>query len=63
MEEQFITLYNYLNKAAGRDLGKMVCEEAVNLKEPIREIPIENSKYKGNVHAYRLKFLDNYFKK
>jgi len=62
MEEEFLTLYNYLDKAAGRELGKMVCTEAVKLKEPIREIPVSNSKYEGNVHAYRKTFLENYFK-
>ena len=61
MEEEFLTLYSYLDRAAGRVLGKMVCTEAVKLKEPIKEIPISNSKYEGNVHAYRKTFLDTYF--
>ena len=62
MEGEFITLYNYLGKAAGMKLGKIVCTEAVKLKEPIKEIPISNPKYEGNVHAYRKEFLDKYFK-
>jgi hypothetical protein len=63
MEDRFITLYNYLGKAAGRKLGKTVCMEAVRLKEPIKEIPVSNSTYEGDVHAYRESFLNTYFEK
>jgi hypothetical protein len=55
------TLYEYLGKPAGRDLGREVCRKAVDLGEPIEERFIENSKYKGNVHAYRYEFLLKYF--
>jgi hypothetical protein len=57
----FLSLYDYLGKAAGRELGKAVCRVAVDSKEVIQEREISNSKYKGNVHLYRVEFLDNYF--
>jgi len=62
IENEFLTLYNYLGKASGKELGRVVCIEAVKLGELIKEIPISNPKYEGNVHAYRREFLDKYFK-
>jgi hypothetical protein len=56
-----MSLYDYLGKAAGSELGKEVCIVAVQLKETIQERAIENPKYKGNVHLYRREFLDDYF--
>ena len=58
-----MSLYDYLGRAAGPELGKEVCEVAVKLKETIHEREIENPKYKGNVHLYRKEFLDEYFGK
>ena len=57
-----MSLYDYLGRAAGPELGKEVCEVAVKLKETIKEREIDNPKYKGNVHLYRREFLDEYFK-
>lgn len=57
-----MSLYDYLGKAAGPELGKEVCEVAVKLKETIKEKEISNPKYTGKVHLYRREFLDLYFK-
>ena len=62
MKDQMLSLYDYLGKAAGMDLGKKVCSEAVKRKEKIEERAISNPKYKGIVHLYRKEFLDDYFK-
>lgn len=56
-----MSLYDYLGRAAGSELGKEVCEVAVKLKETIQEREISNSKYTGKVHLYRREFLDEYF--
>ena len=58
-----MSLYDYLGRAAGPELGKEVCEVAVALKETIHEREISNSKYTGNVHLYRREFLDEFFNK
>lgn len=57
-----MSLYEYLGKAAGKELGKEVCEIAIKLKETIKEKEISNPKYTGKVHLYRREFLDLYFK-
>lgn len=56
-----MSLYEYLGRAAGKDLGAQVAATAVELKETIGERPISNPKYTGNVHLYRREFLDEYF--
>ncbi len=39
-----MSLYDYLGKAAGPELGKEVCEVAVKLKETIQEREVSNPK-------------------
>jgi hypothetical protein len=58
-----MSLYDYLGRAAGKQLGAEVCATANLLKETIEERPISNPAYTGNVHLYRREFLDEYFKK
>jgi hypothetical protein len=65
-EEQkpyMMSLYDYLGRAAGKELGAEVCATATRLQETIEERPISNPKYTGNVHLYRREFLDEYFGK
>jgi hypothetical protein len=59
---EYLSLYDYLGYAAGKMLGGKVCQAALDVKEPIQERKISNSKYEGNVHLYRKEFLDTYFK-
>ena len=61
MEDEMLSLYDYLGKAAGMELGAAVCKVAVESKEKIEEREVENPKYKGKVHLYRKEFLDLYF--
>lgn len=56
-----MSLYDYLGRAAGFELGKAVCQTAIALKETIEEREISNPKYTGKVHLYRREFLDEYF--
>jgi hypothetical protein len=64
MEEQksyMMSLYDYLGKAAGPELGKEVAETAVKLKETIEKKYVTNTRYKGEILMYRREFLDEYF--
>ena len=56
-----MSLYDFLGRAAGTELGKEVCEVAVKLKETIDQRYISNPQYTGVVHLYRREFLDEYF--
>jgi hypothetical protein len=58
-----MSLYEYLGRAAGSELGKEVAEVAVRLRETIQEQDVSNPKYNGKVKLYRREFLDEYFKK
>ena len=58
-----MSLYEYLGRAAGSELGKEVADTAVKLKETIKEQDVSNPKYTGKVKLYRREFLDEYFGK
>ena len=59
---EMISLYDYLGRAAGSDLGKQVVTAAAKagVKHEIREV--SNPKYKGHIMLYPKSFLDLYFK-
>jgi hypothetical protein len=64
MEKQqpyMMSLYEYLGKAAGQELGKLVADTATKLKETIKQQDVSNPKYTGKVMLYRREFLDEYF--
>ena len=64
MENQkpyMMSLYDYLGRAAGTELGKQVADTAMRLKETIQEREVTNPKYTGKVLLYRREFLDEYF--
>ena len=59
---EMISLYDYLGRAAGPDLGKQVATAAAKagVKSEIREV--SNVKYTGPIMLYTRSFLDLYFK-
>lgn len=61
VEIQMMSLFDYLGKAAGANLGKLVNIEAQNKKIPIKIREVSNPKYKGKVMLYPKSFLDEYF--
>ena len=61
-QENFISLYEYLGKAAGSELGKKVFDAAKEQNQPYQLKEISNPKFKGKVMLYTKEFLDNYFK-
>ena len=59
---EMISLYDYLGRAAGPDLGKQVTTAAAKagVKSEIREV--SNIKYTGPIMLYPRSFLNLYFK-
>lgn len=60
-----LSLYEYLGRAAGSDLGKEVMDAALNHKDYVKvgEQKISTPVYEGVVKTYPKSFLDEYFKK
>ena len=58
---EMISLYDYLGRAAGPDLGKTVATAAAKagIKSEIREV--SHVGYKGPIMLYPRTFLDNFF--
>jgi hypothetical protein len=59
---EFISLYDYLGKAAGKELGKQVADYAFEARVPHKIRQVANSKYAGAVMLYPKAFLELYFK-
>ena len=59
---EMVSLYDYLGRAAGPDLGKQVASAAAKagVKHEIREV--SNPKYRGPIMLYPKSFLDLYFR-
>ena len=56
-----LSLYDYLKKAAGKDLGQQVYEAANAQKIKVETKQVSNPVYTGKVLMYPKSFLDNYF--
>ena len=59
--EEMLSLYDYLGKAAGRELGAAVNNFAKTNKIPVVMKEVSNPKYKGKIMMYPKSFLDKYF--
>lgn len=57
-----MSLYDYLGKAAGQELGAKVNAYAREKNVVSKQRSISNPRYKGTVHLYPVEFLDEYFK-
>lgn len=60
-KEDYLSLYDYLGKPAGSELGKQVAEAAIKSKIKINEKTVNTNKYKGKILTYPKSFLQNYF--
>ena len=58
-----MSLYDYLGKAAGSDLGTAVAKTATIEKVPITKREVTTRNYSGEILMYPKSFLDKYFKK
>ena len=62
MLSKMLSLYDYLGKAAGRELGKQVAELAASMGVKTQVKSVTNPKYSGEVYMYPETFLELYFK-
>ena len=58
----YISLFDYLGKAAGPALGERVNIYSQIRKQPLKQREISNPAYKGKVCLYKKSFLDEFFK-
>ena len=61
--KEYISLFEYLGKPAGQQLGREVNLKAQANNIPIQMKEISNPKYTGKVMLYPKSFLDLYFGK
>lgn len=59
--EKFLSLYDYLKKPAGRELGVRVSQAAQEANIPIQNKSVSNSIYSGPIQMYPESWLDFYF--
>ena len=59
--ERFLSLFDYLGKAAGPELGKQVEAAARASKIPIQYKQISNTTYTGKINMYPENWLIGYF--
>jgi hypothetical protein len=60
-EQPFLSLYEFLGKAAGEELGKKVAAAAAKAKLKLETREISNPKYTGKVLLYPKDFLEGFF--
>ena len=59
---EYLSLYDYLKKPSGKELGGEVAKAAHTAGIPHKEREISNPKYTGIVHLYPKEFLEFYFR-
>lgn len=59
---EYLSLYDYLQKPAGKELGGKVKDRADSMGVPFSTREVSNPKYTGKVLLYPKDFLDSYFK-
>ena len=57
----FVSLWDFLGKPAGKDLGEKVFTEALINHITVKKRHVSNKKYEGLVCLYPIKFLEWYF--
>ena len=60
---EMLSLFEYLNKPAGSDLGREVAQAAYAAKVPIGTHKVTTPRYTGRILKYPKSFLDEYFGK
>jgi hypothetical protein len=61
--EKFLSLYDYLKRPAGRELGIQVSTAAQLEDIPIQTKEVSNPTYSGLIQMYPESWLDTYFSK
>jgi hypothetical protein len=60
-EDTMMSLYDYLRRAAGSELGKQVAKAAKIQKVEIGKKLVSTKGYSGEIQMYPKSFLDRYF--
>lgn len=58
---ELVSLYDYLGRAAGPELGKQVASAAAARKIPLNSRYVETKTYTGAILLYPKSFLDEFF--
>lgn len=58
---QFVSLYDFLGRAAGGALGQEVYAKAKEMKSKTSSRDVNTKNYNGKVMLYDREFLNNYF--
>jgi hypothetical protein len=61
MKEEMMSLYDYLGKAAGPELGKQIAEYAKIRKSKFATRLVDNKSYKGPILMYPKSFIAEFF--
>ncbi len=61
MQEQYKSLFEFLGRAAGPELGKQVAKAAIEQKIKMQEQQVNSKNYIGKVITYPVSFLETYF--
>jgi hypothetical protein len=61
--DQMMSLFEFLGRAAGSDLGKQVADAAVASNAPIGEQHVDTKTYVGPVKLYPYTFLREFFRR
>lgn len=56
--KEYVSLYEYLGKAAGPSLGEEINKIAIATKQPFVRQDVDNPKFTGKVFCYTREFLD-----
>ena len=59
---EMLSLYDYLGKPAGPEVGRQVADAATTEKVRIDAKYVSNPKYSGEILMYPNEWLDKYFK-
>ncbi len=61
--ENYMSLFDFLGKPAGGELGQKVCNEAIRKKVSMLQREVSTKNYTGKVMTYPEVFLKEYFNK
>ena len=60
-QDNYVSLFDYLGKASGGELGKQVFQAAKKARIRMQTREVSNPKYTGKIMLYPKTFLDQYF--
>jgi len=60
--EHYLSLFDFLGRAAGAELGKAVAFAASKAGITTQSHEVSNAKYTGTIKKYPISFLDEYFR-